>query len=154
MVNNTLSKNNRQDFFLKKAWIYLESAFQWRRLEQLPLEVVVPVAVNRERRRDLEFQWWWETWKKNWGLGSWLDAREEETEGLQTLPTFCLRFFFFFFPGLTVDLSGYGQLGSHVLIFCSVQYQTELRFGLWFGRLSGKLKGLDWAGLGWAWQML
>ena len=125
MVNNTLSKNNQQDYFLKKkAWIYLKSAFQWRRLEQLPLEVVVPVAADRERRRDLEFQWWWETWKKNWGLGSWLDAREEETEGLQTLPPFCLRLFFFF-PGLTVDLSGYGQLGSHVLILCSVQYQNR-----------------------------
>jgi hypothetical protein len=98
MVNNTLSKNNQQDYlFFLKAWIYLESAFQWRRLEQLPLEVVVPVAVNRERRRDLEFQWWWETWKKNWGLGSWLDAREEETEGLQTLATFCLRFFFYYY---------------------------------------------------------
>lgn len=58
--------------------------------------------------------------------------------------------FFFFFPGLTVDLSGYGQLGSHVLIFCSVQYQTELRFGLLFGRLSGKLKGVGWFGMGWS----
>ena len=39
-------------------------------------------------------------------------------------------FFIIIIPGLTVDLSGYGQLGSPVLIFCSVQYQTELRFGL------------------------
>jgi len=56
--------------------------------------------------------------------------RKKKRKAYKLSLRFAFGFFFIIIPGLTVDLSGYGQLGSHVLIFCSVQYQTELRFGL------------------------
>jgi hypothetical protein len=155
MVNNTLSKNNRQDFFFKKSLNLPRECVSMEEAGTVAAWSGGARGCQQRKKKRFRVSMVVGNLKEELGIRK-LVRRTGRRNGRFTKSSYVLPsvFFFFFFPGLTVDLSGYGQLGSHVLIFCSVQYQTELRFGLWFGRLSGKLKGLDWAGLGWAWQML